>query len=102
MKPDCWPLSEPAWLTRSICTPGTVRMNAHGSRELGSLLSSSLLTVVPVPIFFESITGVMASTVTVSATLASLAAMVTSTLTPMLTITVRWVVAKPVRATDTV
>ena len=102
MKPDCWPLSVPAWLTRSICTPGTVRMNAHGSREFGILLSSSLLTVVPVPIFLVSITGVSASTVTVSATLATLSEKGTSTLTPALTITVRWVVAKPPRATVTV
>ena len=77
MKPDCWPLSEPATFTRSIWTPGTVRMNAHGSRELGSLLSSSAVTVVPVPIFLESITGVSASTVTVSATLATLDVKVT-------------------------
>ena len=102
MKPDCWPLSEPAWLTRSICTPGTVRMNAHGSREFGSFSSSSAVTVVPVPIFLVSITGVAASTVTVSETLATLAVTATSTLTPALTITVRCVVAKPPSATATV
>ena len=102
MKPDCWPLSEPAWLTRSICTPGTVRMNAQGSREFGSFASSSWLTVVPVPILLESITGVSASTVTVSATPATLTLKLTSTLTPAETMTVRCVVAKPGMATEMV
>ena len=77
-------------------------MNAHGSRAVGIFDSSSLVTVVPVPIFLVSITGVSASTVTVSATPATFAAKATSTLTPAFTITVRCVVAKPGRATETV
>ena len=51
------------------------------------------------PIFLVSITGVSASTVTVSATPATFAVKFTSTLTPAETITERWVVAKPARAT---
>jgi len=77
-------------------------MNAHGSRELGIIVSSSRLIVVPVPTFLVSITGVSASTVTVSATPATLAVKLRSTLTPAETITVRCVVAKPFRAMDTV
>ena len=57
---DCWPLSLPATLTRSTSTPGTVRMSAHGSRELGICDSSSLVMVVAVPVRLVSTTGVSA------------------------------------------
>ena len=74
MKLDCCPLSLPAMLTRSTITPGTVRSTAQGSRELGTWCSSSVLSVVPVPVFLVSMTGVSAVTVTVSSTVGHLQA----------------------------
>ena len=98
-KPDCWPLSLPAWLTRSTCTPGTLRMKAQGSREFGILLSSSRLIVVPVPNFLLSTTGVSAVTVMLSSTAATLSEKSRSTLTPVVTFTFRVTVPKPTRLT---
>jgi hypothetical protein len=47
---DCCPLSLPATLTRSTMTPGTVRIRAQGSREVGICSSSSFEMVVEVPV----------------------------------------------------
>ena len=38
---DCWPVSLPPMLTRSTSTPGTLRISANGSREVGIFWSSS-------------------------------------------------------------
>ena len=65
-KPDCWPDSLPPTLTRSTVTPGTVLSSAHGSFDCGVLCSSACVSVVSVPIFLTSTTGVSAVTVTVS------------------------------------
>ena len=51
--------------------PGTVCMTTHGSRPEGMFCSSSRLTVVDVPVFFGSMTGVSAVTCTCVATLPS-------------------------------
>src|SRR5258708_1132407 len=44
-KPDCWPLSLPATLTRSTMTPGIVVDTAQGSRDCGTCERSSLARV---------------------------------------------------------
>ena len=67
VKLDCWPASLPAMLTRSTSTPGTVFSTAQGSRPCGTCVSSSLVSVVEVPTFFVSTTGVSSVTVTLSA-----------------------------------
>ena len=98
-KLDCWPLSLPATLTRSTMTPGTVRMRAQGSRELGIWMSSSLEMVVAVPTRLVSTTGVSPVTVTVSSTEATLRENPSSTFCPMTTVTGRVTPVKPVSAT---
>ena len=99
MKLDCWPLSLPATFTRSTSTPGIVRMSAQGSRELGTFASSSLLIVVPVPVFLVSTAGVSDCTVIVSSTDATLSVNGRFTLVPAATVTSRLTVENPVRPT---
>ena len=55
---DCCPDSAPPTFTRSTMTPGTVCITTHGSREDGIFWSSSRVTLVDVPVFFVSRTGV--------------------------------------------
>ena len=62
----CCPFSLPAMFTRSRSTPGTLRSTPQGSRALGTCDSSSVVSVVPVPRFLVSTSGVSAVTVIVS------------------------------------
>jgi hypothetical protein len=93
-KTDCWPASLPAMLTRSTSTPGTVLSTAQGSRPCGTCVNSSLVSVVEVPIFLVSTTGVSSVTFTVSAMPASFSPKLRFTLAPVFTITSRVTVAK--------
>ena len=63
---DCWPLSLPPTLMRSVWTPGTVWSTAQGSRAEGIFSSSTWLTVVPAVILRESSSGLSEVTVMVS------------------------------------
>jgi hypothetical protein len=65
---DCCPVSLPAMLTRSTITPGTARISANGSRDVGILVSSSAVKFVAVPVARGSTTGDCSETVTVSLT----------------------------------
>ena len=67
---DCWPVSLPPMLTRSTSTPGTERISANGSREVGIFVSSSVVKLVAVPVALVSMTGDSPVTVIVSATVA--------------------------------
>ena len=67
-KLDCCPVSLPPMLTRSTSTPGTDRINANGSRDVGIFCSSSDVKLVAVPVFFTSTIGLAPVTVIVSAT----------------------------------
>jgi hypothetical protein len=98
-KLDCCPLSLPATLTRSTITPGTVRIRAQGSRELGIWTSSSFEMVVAVPTRLVSTTGASPVTVTVSSTVATLREKASSVFWPLTTVTGRVTPVKPVRAT---
>ena len=71
----------------------------QGSRELGILESSSLFTVVRLPTFLVSTTGVSAVTVMLSSTAATLRGKLSWTFWPTATITSRLTVVKPVRVT---
>ena len=96
---DCWPLSEPATLTRSTVTPGIERIRAQGSREVGMPSSSSRPITVAVPTLVGSTTGVSALTSTVSWTAATFRLKSMLTLSPVRTTTCRLAVAKPARLT---
>ena len=96
---DCWPDSEPATLTRSIWTPGTVCMTTQGSRAVGIDFSSSLMTAAPVWTLRVSMTGVSPETVTVAATDESFIGIDSSVSRPRTTSTLsRLTVAKPCSA----
>ena len=56
-KLDCWPVSLPPMFTRSTSTPGTDRISANGSREVGMFVSSSAVTFVAVPVCLASTIG---------------------------------------------
>ena len=74
-------------LTRSTITPGTVRSSAHGSRDVGISLSSSVVKFVPVPVVFGSTIGDSPMTVTVSARAATFNWSGKSTVPPTTTMT---------------
>ena len=82
---DCWPVSLPPMLTRSTSTPGTERISANGSREVGIFVSSSLVKLVAVPVALVSMIGDSPLTVIVSATAASRSVIGSSTLRPTTT-----------------
>jgi hypothetical protein len=63
---DCCPVSFPAMLTRSTRAPGTVRISAHGSRDVGIFSSSVFVKLVDVPIALVSTIGDSPVTVMVS------------------------------------
>ena len=44
---DCWPLSLPPMLKRSICTAGAWESSDQGSRAVGTLLSSVAARLEP-------------------------------------------------------
>ena len=96
---DCWPLSLPATLTRSTRTPGTVFRVAQGSRDCGISASSSFVRVVEVPDCLVSTIGELPSMVTVSCTLAMPREKDRVTLWPVVTMTLRFTVEKPVSET---
>src|SRR4051812_11846921 len=100
-KLDCWPDSLPPTLTRSTITPGTVLSIAHGSFDCGVLRSSSCVNVVVVPIFLTSTTGVSAVTLTVSSIDFTAIPKVIVALTPVVTMTSRSILLKPVSVVDT-
>ncbi len=82
--------------TRSTSTPGTDRISANGSREVGIFESSSAEKLVAVPVALVSITGDSPLTVIVSDTVAIFRTIGSSTLLPTATITFsRTMVAKP-------
>ena len=95
----CWPFSLPAMFTRSRSTPGTFLSTPQGSRAFGVCWSSALSIVVAVPRRFMSTTGVSAVTVTDSSMVATFMPNVRLTFWPVVTMTSRFTVAKPVRAT---
>ena len=98
-KLDCWPLSEPATLTRSICTPGTLCRMTHGSRAVGMDASSACVMVAPVDTRFVSRMGASPVTTTVAATDETFIVIVNSVFLPMLTVTFsRVTVANPCSA----
>ena len=98
-KEACWPDSLPAMLTRSTMTPGIVRSTAQGSRAWGMRCSSSRVSVVFVPSFFASTTGVSAVTSTVSSIVATLIVKSRSTFWLVTRMTLRVNVEKPDSAT---
>ncbi len=103
LKVDCWPLSVPATLTRSTCTPGTLWSSTHGSRPVGMSLSSSLVITAPVSTLRVSMTGVSLVTVTAAATEESFSVSRSSVFRPRLTATFsRVTTANPVRSSLTV
>ncbi len=65
---DCWPLSLPPTLIRSVSTPGVDCRIAQGSRAVGIFSSSVWLTVAPVEIRRSSSSGLSAVTVMTSST----------------------------------
>ena len=67
---DCWPLSLPPTLMRSVSTPGVDCRMAQGSRAVGIFSSSVWLTVAPVEIRRSSSSGDSAVTVITSSTAA--------------------------------
>ena len=87
-------------MTRSTVTPGTVLSTAHGSFDCGVLCSSPWVSVVSVPIFLTSTTGVSAVTVTVSSSDFTAIGNVSVALTPVVTITSRSILLKPLRFVD--
>ncbi len=68
---DCCPVSFPPMFTRSTSTPGTPRISANGSLDVGIFVSSSDVKFVAVPVALVSTTGDAPLTVTVSATVAT-------------------------------
>jgi len=93
---DCWPVSLPPMLTRSTSTPGTLRISANGSREVGIFCSSSAVKLVDVPVALVSTIGDCPLTVTVSASVATFIATGRSLVEPTDTTTSSWtLVAKP-------
>ena len=82
-------------------TPGTVLSNAHGSFDWGVLCNSPCVSVVRVPIFLTSRTGVSAVTITVSSSDFTPIGKVIVALTPVVTITSRSILLKPLRLVDT-
>src|SRR3954447_26637482 len=100
-KPDCWPDSLPPTLTRSTITPGTVLSSAHGSFDCGVLCNSACVSVVSVPIFLTSTTGVSAVTVTVSSSDLTDIGKAMVAFTPVVTITSRTILLKPLRFVET-
>ena len=70
-KLDCWPVSLPPMLTRSTSTPGTLRISANGSRDVGIFVSSSVVKFVAVPVTLVSTIGDSPVTTIDSATVAS-------------------------------
>ena len=83
-------------LTRSTSTPGTVRISANGSRDVGIFVSSSEVKLVAVPVALVSTIGDSPLTVMVSATVAIFSVTGSSTLLPTATTTFsRTTVAKP-------
>ena len=84
-KLDCWPVSLPPMFTRSTSTPGTERISANGSRDVGIFVSSSEVKLVAVPVAFVSMTGDSPLTVIVSATAAILSVIGSSTFLPTAT-----------------
>ena len=101
-KLDCWPVSLPPMLTRSTSTPGTPRISANGSRDVGIFVSSSEVKLVAVPVAFVSMIGDSPLTVIVSATAAIFRPTGSSTLRPTATMTFsRITVVNPDRATVT-
>src|SRR6476646_1508197 len=96
-KLDCWPDSLPPTLTRSTITPGTVFSIAQGSFDCGVERSSSAVSVVVVPIFLTSTTGDSAVTVTDSSTDFTAIGNAILVLTPVVTITSRSILLKPLR-----
>ena len=90
-------------LTRSTSTPGTLRISANGSRDVGIFVSSSVVKLVAVPVTLVSTIGDSPVTVIDSATVASfnvtemLASRPTATITPSCLM-----LAKPASSNDTV
>jgi hypothetical protein len=84
-------------LTRSTSTPGTLRISANGSREVGTFCSSFDVKLVAVPVALLSTMGDSPVTVTVSSTAATFMAIGgTSTFAPTRTsICSRIAVANP-------
>ena len=72
-------------LTRSTSTPGTPRISAKGSRDVGIFVSSSDVKLVAVPVALVSTMGVSPLTVIVSATDAILRVIGSSTVLPTAT-----------------
>ena len=101
-KLDCWPLSLPPTLTRSTMTPGTVLSTAQGSFDCGVLSSSAVVSVVDVPVFLMSTTGVAAVTITVSEMPPTVSVKGMALLTPVLTMTSRDCFVNPASSTVTV
>lgn len=101
-KLDCWPVSLPPLFTRSTSTPGTLRISANGSREVGILVSSSVVKLVAVPVTLVSTNGLSPVTVMVSATAARRSCTGMSASRPTATTTPsRLTLAKPVSSTVT-
>ena len=93
---DCWPVSLPPTLTRSTSTPLTERSSENGSREVGMLVSSSIVTLVDVPVCLASTIGDAAVTLTVSVSVPIASVTGSSTVWPTPTITrSRTLVVKP-------
>ena len=84
---DCWPVSLPPMLTRSTSTPGTLRISANGSRDVGIFVSSSVVKLVAVPVTLVSTIGDSPVTVIDSATVASFSDTEMSASRPTATIT---------------
>jgi hypothetical protein len=74
-------------LTRSTSTPGTLRISANGSRDVGIFVSSSVVKLVAVPVTLVSTIGESPVTTIVSATVASFSVTEMSASRPTATIT---------------
>jgi hypothetical protein len=98
-KLDCCPVSFPPMLTRSTRTPFTERSRENGSRDVGMLVSSSMVTLVAVPVWRASTIGDGAVTLTVSVSVPTASVTGSSTVWPTPTTTrSRTLVANPVSA----
>jgi len=95
---DCWPLSLPATLMRSIATPGALWRMTQGSRAVGIDFSSCWETTAVFWTRLVSSSGASLETVTAASTRVRPIGIVSSVLRPRLTVTFsRFTVWNPAR-----
>ena len=80
--------------TRSTRTPGTVRINANGSRLVGIFVNSSEVKLTAVPVDLGSMIGASPLTVIVSAIPAIFVVILRSTVLPTATTILSWTIVE--------